>query len=221
MPDRTTKVSVAWMFAETVFHENSDRRSGAAFQFWGGCVGNVIDAMISYDAEGVIWWANNSPKSACYCYYNELLNGFIQEMGHLEFRANTYPTPGERLTEAPLVVGNVIRNTALSDYRSRPNNQPGPYWKWYKAWMEPWSAAMFWTSVFTKGRRHGTRQPELWRDDIPPVGAYNLIDGCLFQRGAEGANIMPGWSHTVFHNITMDDVKKPYVDLGHGTVKDR
>ena len=220
--DGTTTIYLGDFFCDNVFFDHNDRRSGAAFQFWGNCVGNTVDALHSYQSEGVIFWAINDGDrthgAGPICFYNEVVDSYMVGMGHIEFRGGTNPEADKRFVERPIIVGNIIRDTAVVDYKALPNNQPGPYWKWYGYWMEPFAAVDFWSSVFGKGYRHAQRQPELYTNDIPPVFAHNLIDGCLFQRGARGAIIGKGAAHTVFYNITLDGVEKAWEDQGIGTV---
>lgn len=220
--DETTVLTIGDYFAESVFLAQNDRRSGAALQFWGNCLANTVDGLHSYETEGIIFWAINGadyvPHDAWFCYYNEILNSYLIGMGHIEFRGGAHVDKTKRYVEAPIILGNVIRDTGIVDYRSLPNNQPGPYWKWYDYWMEPFAAVDFWNVPLGAGYLHGRRQPERVTAEMPPVFAYNLIDGCLFQRGARGGRIDPGSYHNVFSNIRLDEVQKPWEDLGEGTV---
>ena len=216
--DGTTTLTIGDYFAENAFVSQNDRRSGAAFQFWGNCLANTVDGLHSYEAEGVIFWAINTTDMACFSYYNEVLNSYMIGEGHVEFRGGAQVDKAKRYVEAPVLAGNAIRDTAMVDYRSLPDNQPGPYWKWYEYWMEPFAAVDFWNSPEGPGYRNAVRQPERVPADAPPTLAYNLIDGCLFQRGERGGRIDPGSYHTIFHEIKLDGVQTPWEDKGEGTV---
>ena len=219
--DETTTLVIGEFFAENIFLNQNDRRSGAAFQFWGNCLANTVEGLHAYQTEGVIFWAVNSTEysdSAPLCYYNEVANSYLVGMGHVEFRGAVHQDAARRYVAAPVILGNAVRDTAIVDYRALPNNQGGAYWKWYRYWMEPFAAVDFWATFPGPGYRHADRQPELHQPDMPPAFAYNVIDGCLFQRGARGGRLDPGAYHTVFYNTTMDGVTTPFEDQGEGTV---
>jgi hypothetical protein len=84
--------------------------------------------------------------------------------------------------------------------------------------MEPFAAVDFWNAPEGPGHQYAQRQPEMVPAEAPPAFAYNLIDGCLFQRGARGGRVDPGSFHTIFQEIKLDNVQTPWEDKGEGTV---
>ena len=127
-PDGSTTLVIGDYFAETVFLAQNDRRSGAAFQFWGNCLANTVDGLHSYEAEGIIFWAINGSdygEGAFFSYYNEILNSYMIGMGHVEFRGGAHLDKAKRYVEAPIIAGNVIRDTAMVDYKALPQQPAG------------------------------------------------------------------------------------------------
>jgi hypothetical protein len=185
VPDSSTYITIGRAFVETLWVDNTEEHTANWTGWWGNCWGNVIDGQIIRDGEGIYLWAYDSSAPSPVAF-NDVIGSKVIGRGQIKF-------------VGPLVFGNTVRSTEITDFRYKPSFHGSV----------PWMA-----DSFDPNNRFGidfgdSKHTITTLPSTAPLKDWNIVETSNIYDGPKGIQVAPDANHNIIkHNVVNVDGEK-------------